>query len=171
MSNNWRTINSLVHKIRLHGRRGNGTAKFFPRDKLRQAPQKEGGVILCDSPPVWPRLVHPPLYVTSSVVSDSNVPDCRLHRPRQPPQPWLHRPRQQRSRLHRPRQPVQPWLRRLREQCSRLHRSRQPRQPWLRHLRLHRPRLYRYRQPSQPRLCHLQLQRSRLYRPRQSRQS
>ena len=46
--NKWRKINSLVHKIRLHGRRGKGTAESFSREKLRQAPQKEGGEILCD---------------------------------------------------------------------------------------------------------------------------
>ena len=39
----WRTSKSLVHKIRLHGRRGKIAAKSFSREKLRQAPQKEGG--------------------------------------------------------------------------------------------------------------------------------
>ena len=34
---------SLVHKTRLHGRRGKGTAEPFSREKLRHAPQKEGG--------------------------------------------------------------------------------------------------------------------------------
>ena len=48
--NKWRTINSWVHKIRLHGRRVEGTAESFSRLKLRQAPQKEGGEILCDLP-------------------------------------------------------------------------------------------------------------------------
>ena len=43
MPNGWRTIKSLVHKIRLHGRRGKGMAEFFSREKLRHAPQKEGG--------------------------------------------------------------------------------------------------------------------------------
>ena len=60
MSNGWRTINSLVHKIRLHGRRGKGMAESFSRQKSRHAPQKEGELkILCDLPPVWPRLVRP----------------------------------------------------------------------------------------------------------------
>ena len=60
MPNEWRTINSLVHKIRLHGRRGKGMAVSFSRQKSRHAPQKEGGLkILCDLPPVWPRLVRP----------------------------------------------------------------------------------------------------------------
>ena len=60
MPNGWRTIKSLVHKIRLHGRRGKGMAESFSRETLRHAPQKEGGwKILCDLPPVWPRLVRP----------------------------------------------------------------------------------------------------------------
>ena len=61
MPNGWRTINSLVHKKnRLHGRRGKGMAESFSRQKSRHAPQKEGGLkILCDLPPVWPRLVRP----------------------------------------------------------------------------------------------------------------
>ena len=46
------TINSLVHKIRLHGRQGKGTTESFSREKLRQAPQKEGGEMLCDLSPV-----------------------------------------------------------------------------------------------------------------------
>ena len=41
--NGWRRSKSLVHKIRLHGRRGNGMAECFSREKLRHAPQKEGG--------------------------------------------------------------------------------------------------------------------------------
>ena len=46
-------LKSLVHKIRLHGRRGKGMAESFSREKLRHAPQKEGGrEILCDLPPV-----------------------------------------------------------------------------------------------------------------------
>ena len=53
MANEWRTIKSLVHKIRLHGRRGEGLAEFFSREKLRHAPHKEGGwKILCDLLPV-----------------------------------------------------------------------------------------------------------------------
>ena len=53
MPNGWRTISSLVHKIRLHGRRGKGMAESFSRQKSRHAPQKEGGLkILCDLPPV-----------------------------------------------------------------------------------------------------------------------
>ena len=44
----WRTINSWVHKIRLHGRRGKGTAESFSGGKLRQTSQKEGEEILCD---------------------------------------------------------------------------------------------------------------------------
>ena len=46
MPNGWRTIQSLhtlVHKIRLHSRRGKGMAESFSREKLRHAPQKEGG--------------------------------------------------------------------------------------------------------------------------------
>ena len=43
MPSGWRTIKSLVHKVRLHDRRGKGMAEFFSREKLRHAPQKEGG--------------------------------------------------------------------------------------------------------------------------------
>ena len=42
MPNGWRT-KSLVHKFRLHSRRGKGMAESFSREKLRHAPQKEGG--------------------------------------------------------------------------------------------------------------------------------
>ena len=53
MPNEWRTIKSLVHKIRLHGRRGKGMAESFSQEKLRHAPQKEGGgEIMFDLPPV-----------------------------------------------------------------------------------------------------------------------
>ena len=52
MPNMWRTIDSLVHKIRHHGQRGKGTAESFSRKKLRQTPQKEGGEVVCDLPPV-----------------------------------------------------------------------------------------------------------------------
>ena len=43
MPNGWRAIKSLVHKIRLHGRRGKGMTESFSREKLRHAPQKGGG--------------------------------------------------------------------------------------------------------------------------------
>ena len=44
MPNGWRTIKSLVHKTRLHNsRRGKEMAESFSREKLRHAPQKEGG--------------------------------------------------------------------------------------------------------------------------------
>ena len=60
MPNEWRTMKSLVHKIRLHGRRGKGKAESFSREKLMHAPQKVGGwKMLCDLPPVRPRLVRP----------------------------------------------------------------------------------------------------------------
>ena len=60
MPNGSRKIKSLVHKIRLDGRRGKGMAESFSREKWRHAPQKEGRwEILCDLPPVWPRLVRP----------------------------------------------------------------------------------------------------------------
>ena len=45
-----------THKNRLHGRRGKGKAESL-REKLRQAPQKESGEILCD--PCWN--VHKPV--------------------------------------------------------------------------------------------------------------
>ena len=41
-----------MYKIRLHVRRGKGTTESFLREKLRQAPQKKGGEILCDLPPI-----------------------------------------------------------------------------------------------------------------------
>ena len=51
--NGWRTINSLVHKIRLHSGRGKGMAESFSREKLRHATQKEGvREMLCGLPPV-----------------------------------------------------------------------------------------------------------------------
>ena len=43
MPNEWKTIKSLVNTIRLHGRRGKGAAESFSREKIRHAPQKEGG--------------------------------------------------------------------------------------------------------------------------------
>ena len=52
--NKQRTINLWVYIIRLHGRRGKGTAESFSRLILRQAPQKEGGEILCDLSCVTP---------------------------------------------------------------------------------------------------------------------
>ena len=54
MPNKWRTIESLVNKDLTHGRRGKGTAESFSQQKLRQAPLKEGGEVLCDLPPVLP---------------------------------------------------------------------------------------------------------------------
>ena len=36
-------IHTYIHKIRLHSRRGKGMAESFSREKLRHAPQKEGG--------------------------------------------------------------------------------------------------------------------------------
>ena len=50
MPNGWRTINSLVHKIRLHGRRGKGMAESFSRQKIK-ARTAEGRWI---KNPVWP---------------------------------------------------------------------------------------------------------------------
>ena len=47
----------LIHKIRLHSRRGKGMAESFSREKLRHAPQKEMDekscvtFLLCD--PGW----------------------------------------------------------------------------------------------------------------------
>ena len=34
MPNKWRTMKSLVYKVRLHGRRGKGTVESFSREKL-----------------------------------------------------------------------------------------------------------------------------------------
>ena len=52
MPNGWRTIESSVHKIRLHGRGGKGMAESFSRrEKLRHVPQKESG---WEIKPVWP---------------------------------------------------------------------------------------------------------------------
>ena len=46
--------------MRMSPLRGKGMAESFSRQKSRHAPQKEGGLkILCDLPPVWPRLVRP----------------------------------------------------------------------------------------------------------------
>ena len=79
MPNGWRTINSLVHKIRLHGRRGKGMAESFSRQKSRHAPQKEGGLkILCDLPPVWPRLVRPTNLMSRM---DGKKTHTHTHRP------------------------------------------------------------------------------------------
>ena len=54
-----------VHKIRLHGRRGKGRLYdiLLAIEKIRQAPQKEGGEkinswVLCGLPPVRTRLVR-----------------------------------------------------------------------------------------------------------------
>ena len=61
-----RLIKSLiVHKVRLHGRRGKGKAESFSREKLRQAPQKEGGEILGNLPPVYVCM-----YVWSSHIAE-----------------------------------------------------------------------------------------------------
>ena len=56
MPNKWRTINSSVHNIRLHGRQRKATAETFSGEIFRLAPQKEGEEILCD--PGW--YVHKP---------------------------------------------------------------------------------------------------------------
>ena len=39
----------LPNKIRLHGRREKRTAESFSREKSRQAPQKEGREVLCET--------------------------------------------------------------------------------------------------------------------------
>ena len=43
MPNGWRTVKSLIHKIRFHSRRGKGMVESFSREKLRHAAQKEDG--------------------------------------------------------------------------------------------------------------------------------
>ena len=43
MPDGWRTIKSLVHKIRLHGRREKGMAESFSRDKLGTHRRKMDG--------------------------------------------------------------------------------------------------------------------------------
>ena len=71
------------HKIRLHGRRGKGKAESFSREKLRQSPHKEGGEILCDLPPVRPRLVRP-TSLTSRIngkKTHTHTEDCLMCRP------------------------------------------------------------------------------------------
>ena len=50
MPNGWRTIKSLVHKIRLHGRRGKGMAESFSREKLKKGAAERR----CMRNPVWP---------------------------------------------------------------------------------------------------------------------
>ena len=61
MPNEWRTIKSLLHKIRLHDRRGKGTAESFSREKSSHAHRRRkvdekscATFLLCD-----PRLVRP----------------------------------------------------------------------------------------------------------------
>ena len=77
MPNGWRTIKSLEHKIRLHGRRGKGMAESFSREKLRHAPQKKGGREIL-FPPVWPRLVRP-----TNLISIMNGKKTHTHRDEQ----------------------------------------------------------------------------------------
>ena len=48
----WRTIRSWVHKFNFMVGEGKGRLNLSRDKKLRQAPQKEGGTILCDLPPV-----------------------------------------------------------------------------------------------------------------------
>ena len=57
-------VGTTEHKIRLNGRRGQGTAELSSREKLRQAPQKEDGEILCD--PGW-CVLRPQVSVTSEI--------------------------------------------------------------------------------------------------------
>ena len=76
--------------IRLHGRRGKGMAESFSRQKSRHAPQKEGGLkILCDLPPVWPRLVRPTNLMSRM---DGNKTQNTHPTPRDPPPPELRDP-------------------------------------------------------------------------------
>ena len=96
MPNGWRTIKSLVHKIRLHGRRGKGMAESFSREKLRHAPQKEGGwEILCDLPPVWPRLVRP-----TNLMSRMNGKKTHTHTSRESVSPLSRLIRGFRNKYH-----------------------------------------------------------------------
>ena len=54
-------------------------AESFSREKLRHAPQKEGGrKILCGLPPVWPRLVRP-----TNLISRMNGKKTHTHHTRQ----------------------------------------------------------------------------------------
>ena len=50
MSNGWRMIKSLVHKIRLHGRRGKGMAESFSREKNKARTAERKWM----RNPVWP---------------------------------------------------------------------------------------------------------------------
>ena len=57
MPNKWRTNKSLVHNIRLHGRRGKGTAESFSRENIRmhrrrKVNEKLVTFLLCD-PAGW----------------------------------------------------------------------------------------------------------------------
>ena len=58
MPNKWRTIKSLVHKIRLHGRRGKGTAVFFSRKKNKACTAEGKWMRNSVCPSVRPRLVQ-----------------------------------------------------------------------------------------------------------------
>ena len=85
MPNKWRTINSWVHKVRLHGRRGKRTAESFSREKIRQVPQEEGGEIICDLPPGG---LSSDLYPPRSIEGKSRTKLCQ-----KPPQvPGLGHP-------------------------------------------------------------------------------
>ena len=63
MPNEWRTIKSLVHKIKFDFTvdKGKGMAESFSREKLRYAPQKEGG---------WKKLLWPFSCVTPAGTSN-----------------------------------------------------------------------------------------------------